>query len=232
MRVCSSRSCTRAAAPGYLTSNSSASASRSCFARTATAGGHGTGTPGWGPCACRFRSCARAPTSPVSSSRAGAANSPWPQAGRPTPAGAGGGIPPAPLPQGGRDAADLFRGRPRLHELPAQALSPDPLHQPARTPQPRDRPPCGRRRHLPQPPGGLTPNRRRPHRAERRMGCRHSPLLLPAIDGQALRQSSERSRDGPVSQRRKLSPTAGARNYTTPRDLIGLDPDSCWKSAS
>ena len=88
------------------------------------------------------------------------------------------------------------RGRPaRLLQLPHRPLGKAPLHEPARTGQPRDRPTHRRRRHLPQRPLPDPPRDQRRDRTKRRM-ARRTPLPQRPLAGDAPRQRKRRERPG------------------------------------
>ncbi len=76
-------------------------------------------------------------------------------------------------------------------------------YQPARAPQPRDRPPNRRGRHLPQRPSARAPRYLRGHRAERRVAGGPTLLQRP-VDGVAPQGATPSPRGGGESSSRRL----------------------------
>ena len=96
------------------------------------------------------------------------------------------------------------------------------IQQPHRAPQPGDPPPHRRRRHLPHPHRDRPPRRRRPGRADRRMG-RRTPLPRPRgprplpRHRRPFHRPRDRNRCPPRTDR--LTTTRRTQRYTTNGDL-------------
>ncbi len=94
----------------------------------------------------------------------------------------------------------------RLHQLPEGALAAALEQQLARAAQQGDPPPHRRRRHLPRPRLDRPPRRRRPRRAERRVG-RRPPLHERRIDRQGAHRPRRRARGGDRHRRQPRRPS-------------------------